>query len=141
MRGSYLPILALCLAGCVSVEDTQKAAADAWIGHSSDEFFLTYGAPFSVYELASGERLMRWSSGVHSFNIPGHSTTTGSVGPYGMVSLHTTTTPGGSIDTECQIDFVVDAAGLIHQMRIAKDTIGDWALSRCREYLKLKVAK
>src|SRR3972149_4576145 len=121
---------AATLAGCVSTAETRTAAESQWVGRLADEFFLAYGPPLSVYPLDGGGRLVKWNGGQKTYNLPGWSDSYGSVSSVtGRISMTTYTTPPSSKTIQCEIDIYIDAAGVIQQMRIAKDTIGAWQLS------------
>jgi hypothetical protein len=137
-RRLWPSILAVALSACVSVQETQTAVESAWVGRQADEFFIAYGPPSSDYRLDNGDRLVRWSSGVNQYFVPGSSHSTGTV-IGNQVSVTTYSSPPSAIETECQVDIVIDPKGTITKMRIAKDTVGDWQLSRCREFLKVRV--
>ena len=125
--------VALCmLAGCASTQDAASALATRFVGKNIDEFVLRYGAPFQRHELNSGDLMYTWSSGVTSYQMPGTTSVQGTRTSTGFVGT-TTTTGGGTINTFCEVQIVTAPDGLVKSIHPVRDTLGNWALSRCAE--------
>lgn len=131
------PVLAILASGCVSTVETTTRMQSQWVGQPADAFFVSHGPPAVKHDLDAGGALYLWSSGVEHHVIPGNSYSSGRVTWDGRVQVNTINSPATSIDTECQARITVDSAGIIQRIEVQKDTIGEWALSRCRESLGL----
>ena len=130
-------IFILTLSGCATTQTATRALGH-YSGQTTDSFFLNYGMPIQQYELNNRDRLYRWSSGVTRYTMP--STTTYSGTAYnngaGVTQKGTSyTTGGGIMDVECVLDILADSNNIIKQIKIIRDTWGNWELSRCYEVI------
>jgi hypothetical protein len=83
------------------------AAKSRWVGRSADQFFATLGAPKREFTQRNGGKVYFWQ---------------------------TVAMPAGTtIQVACTADIVADKAGLITEIRLQEDTIGQWNASRCTE--------
>ena len=120
------------VAGCASTQDAATSLNTRFAGKNIDEFVLRYGAPFQRHDLNSGDAMYTWSSGVTSYQMP---TTTSVQGTRTATSFQgtATTTGGGTLSTFCEVQIVTTPDGLIKSIYPLRDTVGNWALSRCAE--------
>lgn len=140
----------LALSSCVATKEMADKLNAQYAGRSADEFFLKYGAPATRHQLNSGDVMFLWNSGVTTFAMPETTTTTtthtGTVnglsgggvttGTYSGVSRSmSSTSGGGAIKTQCEVQLVTASDGTIRNLRITKNTIGNWLPSRCDEVL------
>jgi hypothetical protein len=121
-------VLLIALAGCTTTEQANSALASRFKGGAADSFFLAYGPPTSSYKLASGGTLYTWAESAKTYNMPGHANTS-----FVGNQAFTTYTPGSSYNVQCTLKIAVDAKGVIQQIDVLSDTMGDWQMSRCNE--------
>ena len=125
-------VILAAIAGCASTQDAANLLNTRFAGKNIDEFVLRYGAPFQRHDLNSGDVMYTWSSGVTSYQMPATTSVQGTrtaAGYYGTA----TTTGGGTLNTFCDVQIVTAPGGLIKSIYPVRDTIGNWALSRCAE--------
>lgn len=126
-------VLAIAISGCISNTETQQKLSSAWAGRPADEFFIKNGPPNSTHRLDGGGAIYSWSGGHESYSLPGASTTTFSPSWGGATVATTTTTAPSKLNISCSAQIVTDSSGRIQEIRLTKDTIGAWQLSRCNE--------
>lgn len=107
MKRIILPIC-LLLIGCVSTESVQHDVALTWIDENFDEFVFEHGEPRSMFRMQNGMQIYKWSSNRH----------------------------GDSAAVACEMDILVDEMNYIRGVRITKDGMGQWQISRCAEVLR-----
>ncbi|MFN3831365.1 MAG: hypothetical protein ACK4SQ_04015 [Allorhizobium sp.] len=125
-------ILGVC--GCTTTEQANNALASRFVGTSADSFFIAYGPPSSSYKLTSGDGVLyTWAEPAKTYVMPGQSNTT-----FIGNRAFTTYSPGNSYDVQCTLKIAVDGKGIIRQIDVLRDTMGDWQLSRCNEVFSKK---
>lgn len=130
-----LPVL--ILSGCATTQTATRALGH-YNGQSTDLFFQNYGMPVESFELNNHDRLYRWSSGITRYTMPSTTTYSGtaySTGVTTSVRGAAHTTGGGVLDVECVLDILADSKNIIKQIKIIRDTWGNWELSRCYEVI------
>lgn len=128
--------LIFLISGCTTTNQVQSNLY-SYIGSNSDTFFLRFGMPMSRFKLQSGFTLYRWSSGATNFQMPAFTTSSGNIDGLGNYSGSSTTFGNSPIRLECVIDITADDKNIISNIRIVKDTMGLWAVSRCAEMLNM----
>jgi hypothetical protein len=131
--GAVLMGFALC--SCSTAEEGLQGVRNQYLGQKADQFFIARGPPASSYKLTDGGTIYTWTGGVRGYSIP--STTTVNLRPtYGGGATGTATSNGGGeLTIACTLDLHADEQGIVRSIRVARDTIGAWQLSRCAEIL------
>jgi hypothetical protein len=130
-RNLGLILIAALLSGCLSTDAAPTMQA-AWLGRSADDFFIQYGPPYSEHTLSDGRVIYLWTGGQKNYHLPGTASTTSNI-IGGTVYSSTTFSGGSTIDVECVAQIVALPDQTIVEIKPYKDTIGEWALSRCQE--------
>ncbi len=113
----FLPLVALCLAGCGSLfhaiagEDVQAIVDRRVVGASVGDFFQRYGGPLWRDEAHDGSLAFLWEAGF------------GNVAPG----------PRGPEEKICRLRISADKAGRIVAAPIVRDGQGERGFSRCAE--------
>jgi hypothetical protein len=102
--------LAFLLSGCVSSQVVVEKLNNKYVGKNFDEFVINYGSPLQKFILSSGDIVYTWSS------------------------ASSTTISGGKINLFCEAQFITSPNGIIKEVTILKDTIGNWTTSMCHEF-------
>lgn len=135
MRYLIIILASWMLVSCTTTNDAMIKTS-YYYGKSADDFFRNNGLPFQAYRFDKGDRVYRWSSVVQSYAMPGFTTYSGSVGPFGQVSGSSTTTGGYTLNIQCVVDIYADQNNNITRINPVIDTWGAWETSRCNETLK-----
>ena len=136
MRKTLSLFFVCLLAACASTKDAAAVLDSRYVGKNLDEFVIRHGAPFQRHNLNSGDVMYSWSSGVTSYQMPSTTTVQGTRTPTGF-SGTATTIPGGTVSTFCEVQIVTTSTGMVKSIRPVRDTLGNWALSRCAEVFGL----
>jgi hypothetical protein len=136
MQRISVVLVAALLTACASTQDAAAALGVRYAGKNIDEFVVRYGAPYQRHELNSGDIMYTWSSGVTSYQMPSTTTAQGTRTPTGFVGV-ATTTGGGTLSTFCEVQIITTPAGLVKSIYPIRDTLGNWAISRCAEVFGL----
>jgi hypothetical protein len=99
-----------------------------WIGMHIDNFVRQYGLPAADYKFASGERTVRMNLGSRTVTVGG--------AYHRLPDFTSIRDPDFDISLACVVDLTVSKAGKITAVKVVKDTIGFWRLSRCREVFR-----
>lgn len=142
MKNSILIIAIAALVGCASTEQIGGDINTLWQHQHVDTFFQQYGPPATQYKMAGDGTIFTWQSNVLGYTMPSHTTFNANVSSYGTVTGNAFETGGGSITVFCKLQLTASDDGLIKQVKIQRDTMGKWRLSRCSEiFLKDAAAK
>lgn len=93
--------------------------------------------PAARFKLQNSMIMYRWSSGITNFQMPAFTTSSGNIDGLGNYSGSSTTFGNSPIRLECVIDITAYENNNIQSIRIVRDTIGLWAISRCAEILNM----
>jgi len=138
MRNLTISIFMLLgfLSGCTTTSQVQDNLI-SYVGMNSDSFFMRYGMPAARFQFQNKNVVYRWSSGVTNMQMPAFTSQSGNINSMGTFSGGGSTFGGGNAQFECIIDITVNEQNIINSLRIVKDTIGLWAISRCAEVLRM----
>ncbi len=126
----------LIFVSCTTTNQVQNNLI-SYIGTNTDSFFMRYGMPAARFKLQNSMIMYRWSSGVTNFQMPAFTTSSGNIDGLGNYSGSSTTFGNSPIRLECVIDITAYENNNIQSIRIVRDTIGLWAISRCAEILNM----
>jgi hypothetical protein len=127
--------LCIALAGCSAMTTTgqlQPSLEHSYIGRQAEDFFRANGLPSNAMRTQAGGTLYEWRSDVVVTQMPVTSTAN-VVGNTAFIR----SSGGQSLQQFCVVALEADTSGKIVGVRIATDTIGQWAVSRCAEVLRL----
>jgi hypothetical protein len=125
-------LLILLLTGCATTQQGLDKVS-IYLGDDVDLFFAKFGMPVARYDFQNNTKVFRWSSGVINYQMPVHTSHSGTVSPMGTYSGSSTSYGGQNISVECVVDFTVNEKNKITNIRIVRDTWGRWVTSRCAE--------
>lgn len=126
----------LIFVSCTTTNQVQNNLI-SYIGTNTDSFFMRYGMPAARFKLQNSMIMYRWSSGITNFQMPAFTTSSGNIDGLGNYSGSSTTFGNSPIRLECVIDITAYENNNIQSIRIVRDTIGLWAISRCAEILNM----
>lgn len=127
----------LIFISCTTTNQVQNNLLVSFDGSNADSFFLRFGMPSARFKLQNGFTLYRWSSGATNFQMPAFTTSSGNIDGLGNYSGSSTTFGNSPIRLECVIDITTNDKNIIRSIRIVRDTMGLWAVSRCAEVLNI----
>lgn len=127
----------LIFVSCTTTNQVQNNLLVSFDGNNADSFFLRFGMPTARFKLQNGFTLYRWSSGTTNFQMPAFTTFSGNIDGLGNYSGSSTTFGNTSLRLECVIDITTNDKNIIRSIRIVRDTMGLWAVSRCAEVLNM----
>jgi hypothetical protein len=128
-----LVLLVLGLTACTSSQMAVQSLGEQYGRQHLDKFVVDHGAPYSAYETAKGGIIYEWSSGIDSVSMPQTINHTGTINQFGMYSGTSTVNGGGAMKLECAIKIITDKDKIIREIRIERDSMGHWEMSRCNE--------
>lgn len=132
MRYILSGLLILLFSGCATTQQGLDKVS-VYLGDDVDLFFAKFGMPIARYDFKNNTKVFRWSSGVINYQMPVHTSHSGTVNSIGNYSGYSTSYGGQNIAVECVVDFTVNESNKITNIRIVRDTWGRWVTSRCAE--------
>lgn len=141
---------AAMLSSCVMTKEMTEKLNVTYSGKNTDEFFLKYGLPAAKQQMNSGDIIYVWDSGATTFTSPTTTTMTSRTqgtmaGNYGSgvangnyigtTTTNAVSTGGGTVVTRCRVQILSSPEGVVRDIKIIENTIGNWLPSRCDEVL------
>ena len=130
-----LLVLVVFASGCATTAK-YEAKLRTWVGHSEDSLIASWGAPQSVYTMASGKRVIEYAQGTtvpiggYTYTKPQTTYHSGMVGGslYSGTSTQYVTeqTPTYNMQVWCKTSFIMDSNGTIESWR--------WSGNNCVSY-------
>lgn len=132
LRAILIIAATLALGACATTRDANEAMSRRFVGAPVDSFFLSYGPPAASHRLNDGRQMYLWAESPQTLHLPGYTNT--QVNVVGNTAWVTGwTSPGSTVEMQCQVRIVVNRQGRIERILSHSDTTGWWQLSRCAE--------
>lgn len=97
------------LSACGTQTTANRIIQSHYIGKHTDSFFTDHGPARQSQDLASGDKVYIWSSGIDSYS---------------------------GISVECRVKIQADENHSITGISVQGDSVGKWEWSRCHEIFK-----
>lgn len=122
-------LLVILLSACTSTQQVHTQLQNRYLGQDFKAFVAAEGTPVSQNKLPDGGIRYVWA-GSREVVVPPRterSVVGNSVMPYYI--------GGGTLTLNCELDIRTDARDVIRDIRILKDTDGQWTTSACSRVL------